>query len=168
MAERRPADIAVLALAAAIVLFVTFGFRRHATANDAPESAPVVSTTGVTPAQYYRHKDDAAVYRLTPDGTYCVVSSVSQMNAFGGFGLVDVVDDSKNFLQGRHPAASATLHCGWPSGVYHVDGTVAFYLVAGEIACRLNAADKRSRSAHVVPPDSNVLESKRYAGSCSS
>jgi hypothetical protein len=64
-------------------------------------------------SQFVRHDNAPTVYRISPNGTYCIVPSMDEMNAFGGFGLVRVVSASDNFLAGLRPL-SAALTCPWP------------------------------------------------------
>jgi hypothetical protein len=61
---------------------------------------------------FYRQKDEKKVYLLYDAGAYCHVASDEQMDAFGGFGKVAVVDRL------RFGSATLTGHCGWPNGFF--------------------------------------------------
>jgi hypothetical protein len=59
--------------------------------------------------QFYRLKSRREVYR-TNSGIACWVSSPEMMNAYGGFGLVRVIDDSSDIFAQRINAGE----CVWP------------------------------------------------------
>ena len=59
---------------------------------------------------FYRHGNEASVYRLTPDRKYCVVLTMQQLAAFGATNSVNVVSPSSNFLRGYRPIG-AQLGC---------------------------------------------------------
>jgi hypothetical protein len=76
-------------------------------------AAPVthVAKANVRPG-FYRHADEPTVYKIDEAGHACVVVSVPQMDAFGGFAKVHVVPHALDFLGGL-PSAPA---CPWPKG----------------------------------------------------
>lgn len=59
--------------------------------------------------KFLRRKSEAAVYG-TYEGWACLVTSPQMMNAFGGFGLVTVIDDSSNIFATRKDGGE----CLWP------------------------------------------------------
>lgn len=60
----------------------------------------VEHATGPVAPGFYRYLNGTAVYKIAPAGRACVVADVEQMQAFGGFAQVKVVDPSINVLAG--------------------------------------------------------------------
>jgi len=121
--------------------------------------------TPITPG-FYRYSDEAAVFSIPPPGnTYCLVVSVSMMEALGGFPQVHVVNHSVDFKGNR----TWTEQCPWPAGKYRNAGSSIVYVVHPDhTVCREKPriAAKADAGAHVISSDSNVLLNSKYTGTC--
>ncbi len=122
-------------------------------------------STPITPG-FYRYADESAVFYMPPRGdTYCLVVSVSMMDALGGFPQVHVVDHSVDFKGNR----TWTEQCPWPAGKYHNAGSLVVYVVNPDhTVCREKPqlAAKADPGVHVISADSNVLLKSKYTGTC--
>lgn len=66
-------------------------------------------TARVSPG-FYRHADEPTVYRVGSNGSACVILSVQQMAAYGGFSRVKIVPHAVDFL-----GAKVAPPCPWPA-----------------------------------------------------
>ena len=124
------------------------------------------SNVAVTPGNFYRYADEGAVFEVPPTGnTYCLVVSVSQMEAFGGFAKVHLVDHSVDIKGNR----DWTEQCPWPAGKYRNVGSRVVYAVGvSHNVCREppRLAKQSDSSVKVVASDSNVLLKSHFTGTC--
>lgn len=109
---------------------------------------------------FYRHANDATVYRVA-DGAVCTVLSESQLKAFRVTDKsVRVVDDSIDFSSGM----AKTPTCLWPEGYYHIRGTTYILRVEGASVCALPSTDDRVLE---IGSTDIVTAGRKFTGRCS-
>lgn len=72
---------------------------------------------------FYRNNGDPTVYRLQPNGTYCLVPSMQMLNEYGGLPVVHSLDSSVSAFASGYAAADP-IACGWPDGIYRKASSV--------------------------------------------
>ncbi len=126
-----------------------------------PPSAAAGAPARLAAPGFYRHADEASVYRLAADGTYCIVRSMDQMNAFGGFSQVRVRDASFAMLQGYK--ASPSIGCAWPNGYYQAAGAQTIYGVRDGKIC---IASPAAAGGKIEAIESEDVLGQKPGGAC--
>lgn len=119
----------------------------------------------VTPG-FYRYADEGGVFYIPPSNkTYCLVVSVSMMEAFGGFPQVHVVDHGVDFKGTR----TWTEQCPWPAGKYRDAGSsVVWDVTPSHLVCREKPAAHPAHDPAVltVASGSDIILKSKYTGIC--
>lgn len=125
------------------------------------------------PVGFYRQQDRPEVYLVYRSGFYCHVQNEDQMNAFGGFGNVQVVGSLN--LNGTN-----TGDCGWPNGFFRRSNQPEVYQMYGGGIPEFNIGDRFCHvqneaqmnayggfgQVRVVSPSSNLGRGRTFTGGC--
>ncbi len=130
----------------------------------ANDSAGSSRATGRAVAQalapgFYRNRDHQTVFKVGADRTGCVVRNPQQMNAFGGFARVTIVDSSVSILGS---IAGRPSYCAWPNGLYRISGGAEVYRVSNGVVC-VDTVAVDGRRARSIPEAADLLPSGRIA-----
>src|ERR1035437_1918608 len=80
---------------------------------------------------FYRHSDNPTVFKVSAEGSPCVVADMAQLTALGGLQSLHVVEPSLAIA----PEGKAPVACRWPTGYYRVGNTGEIYQVTDPKAC---------------------------------
>jgi len=122
---------------------------------------------------FYRQQDRPEVYLVYHPGFYCHVQNEDQMNAFGGFGRVQVV--SSLSLSGTN-----TGDCGWSNGFFRRSNQPEVYRMYGSGIPKFNIGDSFCHvqneaqmnayggfgQVRVVSPNSDLGRGRTFTGGC--
>jgi hypothetical protein len=120
----------------------------------------VSSSSGQVGPGFYRHQNERAVYNVAKS-KYCIVSGIQQMEAFGGFKIVRVVDQSVDLAIGK----MAPAFCAWPDGTYETPGSSVAFRVTGDTVCRIPNAHGLA-DVRMVPTITEIQFKKRFTQDC--
>lgn len=123
---------------------------------------------------FYKQQDRPEVYLVYRAGFYCHVQNPNQMDAFGGFGKVQVVN-SLNLN------ATKTGGCGWPNGFFKLSNKPEVYRMYGGGIPEFNIGDSFCHVANpaqmnayggfgqvrAVSPSSDLGRGRQFTGKCS-
>lgn len=118
---------------------------------------------------FYRYFKDPKVYYLdSATRTRCHVQNPSQMEAFGGFGLVRV------FKSSFSPETQFIGKCAWPDGFFRRSNLPHVYKLfdTKRSYCHVTDPQQMERfggfsKVRVVSPDSSLEQGRSNLGSCS-
>lgn len=140
-----------------------------------PQARP--AATAPQQAGFYRQVDQAEVYMVyAPGQLYCWVQNPSQLTMLSKGAKTQVA--ARLSLPGQN-----TGYCGWPNGLFRVDGTPEVYYLSGsspysgfglgDAACHVKdpaqlEAFRRAGAGNtaVVPPGSELQRGRTFAGPC--
>ncbi len=113
---------------------------------------------------FFRQSQDPAVYWQFTPYQYCHVQNPAQMNAYGGFGQVRVMQNPP--LRGEFAGP-----CPWPDGFWRRSDRPEVYLIRrGRICHVINPPQMEAYGGfgrvRVVPPDSRVTVGLGRVGPC--
>jgi uncharacterized protein YvpB len=133
-----------------------------------PPSLASASTLG-----FYKQQDRPEVYLVYRPGFYCRVQNEDQMNGFGGFGRVQVVN--RLSLSGTN-----TGDCGWSNGFFKRSNQPEVYRMYGSGIPEFNIGDSFCHvqnetqmtayggfgQVRVVAPNSDLGRGRTFTGGC--
>ena len=123
---------------------------------------------------FYRQSNRLEVYLVYRSGFYCHVQNEDQMQAYGGFEKVNVVDN-------LNLTGTETGECGWPNGFYRRSNQPEVYRMFGNENQAFNIGSAfchvvddaqmsrfgGSQQVQVVSPSSDLGRGRNFAGECS-
>jgi hypothetical protein len=134
----------------------------HPAGSGTSDASSGPSAQTLTPG-FYRKQSDASVFKIDATHVACLVANPEQMDAYGGFGKVHVLDDASD-LPGT--PRDKIERCSWPMGLYHFKGSFDVYRVdRPDVVCKLKSGAGVPK-VREIPEDSKLTASKASVRTC--